>query len=76
MAAWSTFTTHMQELLTRHKKLVADFLDKDYDKVRDFIAETFLMIQFFTEYTKLLTSSNYVTKRQSLKVCLLLGWIF
>lgn len=66
----------MQELLTRHKKLVADFLDKDYDKVRDFIAETFLMIQFFTEYTKLLTSSNYVTKRQSLKVCLLLGWIF
>ncbi len=45
----------MQELLTRHKLLVASFLEVNYDK-------------FFGEYGKLLQSENYVTKRQALKV--------
>ncbi|KAI9290269.1 Mo25-like protein [Umbelopsis sp. AD052] len=44
-----------KELLTRHKQLVAQFLETNYDK-------------FFDHYTKLLMSSNYVTKRQSLKL--------
>ncbi|KAG2179080.1 hypothetical protein INT43_001930, partial [Umbelopsis isabellina] len=44
-----------KELLTRHKQLVAQFLEANYDK-------------FFEHYTKLLMSSNYVTKRQSLKL--------
>jgi calcium binding protein 39 len=43
-----------RELLSRHKTLVAEFLDTNYEK-------------FFERYTALLTSS-YVTKRQSLKV--------
>ena len=45
----------MQELLTKHKTLVADFLEQNYD-------------QFFENYIELLNSNNYVTKRQSLKV--------
>ncbi|XP_072296006.1 calcium binding protein 39, like 1 [Eucyclogobius newberryi] len=44
-----------KDLLTRHKIMCADFLEKNYDKV-------------FTEYEKLLHSDNYVTKRQSLKL--------
>ncbi len=44
-----------QDLLTRHNKLVADFISDHYDK-------------FFEHYSRLLTSSNYVTKRQSLKL--------
>jgi len=44
-----------KELLTKHKPIVAAFLEKQYDI-------------FFEEYTKLLNSSNYVTKRQSLKL--------
>lgn len=49
--AFATF----KELLTRHKQLVAQFLESKYDA-------------FFTHYTALLTSANYVTKRQSLKL--------
>uniref|UniRef100_H3AJQ4 Calcium binding protein 39 like n=1 Tax=Latimeria chalumnae TaxID=7897 RepID=H3AJQ4_LATCH len=49
--AFATF----KDLLTRHKALVAEFLDQNYDMV-------------FNEYEKLLHSENYVTKRQSLKV--------
>ncbi|CAG8756267.1 1289_t:CDS:10 [Gigaspora margarita] len=49
--AFATF----KELLTRHKTLVAEFLDTNYDT-------------FFDSYTKLLNSNNYVTKRQSLKL--------
>jgi len=49
--AFATF----KELLTKHKLLVANFLETNYDK-------------FFEHYQKLLTSENYVTKRQSLKV--------
>ncbi|XP_006000607.1 calcium-binding protein 39-like isoform X1 [Latimeria chalumnae] len=49
--AFATF----KDLLTRHKALVAEFLDQNYDMV-------------FNEYEKLLHSENYVTKRQSLKL--------
>jgi calcium binding protein 39 len=49
--AFSTF----KELLTKHKAMCAEFLEKNYDRV-------------FEEYTKLLNSQNYVTKRQSLKL--------
>ncbi|CAK6442876.1 unnamed protein product [Pipistrellus nathusii] len=44
-----------KDLLTRHKVLVADFLEKNYDTI-------------FEDYEKLLQSENYVTKRQSLKL--------
>jgi len=49
--AFATF----KELLTKHKSLVAEFLEKNYD-------------QFFEHYTGLLNSGNYVTRRQSLKL--------
>jgi len=49
--AFATF----KDLLTRHKGLVAEFLDANYDQV-------------FEHYTQLLVSNNYVTKRQSLKL--------
>ncbi|KAL9963438.1 hypothetical protein ACROYT_G026949 [Oculina patagonica] len=47
--------TSFKELLTRHKIMCAEFLEKSYDR-------------FFGEYSKLLHSENYVTKRQSLKL--------
>ena len=50
--AFSTF----KELLTQHKPLAAEFLERNYDRV-------------FELYASLLKSTNYVTKRQSLKVC-------
>ncbi|XP_035694169.1 calcium-binding protein 39-like isoform X2 [Branchiostoma floridae] len=49
--AFATF----KDLLTKHKLLCAEFLEKNYDKV-------------FDHYQQLLTSENYVTKRQSLKL--------
>ncbi|NXR99256.1 CB39L protein, partial [Oxylabes madagascariensis] len=49
--AFATF----KDLLTRHKLLVAEFLEQNYDLI-------------FEDYEKLLHSENYVTKRQSLKV--------
>uniref|UniRef100_A0A673LRY2 Calcium-binding protein 39-like n=1 Tax=Sinocyclocheilus rhinocerous TaxID=307959 RepID=A0A673LRY2_9TELE len=49
--AFATF----KDLLTRHKVLVAEFLEQNYDAV-------------FDNYEKLLHSENYVTKRQSLKL--------
>ena len=45
----------LQDLLTRHKLLAADFLETNFDKV-------------FANYQKLLHSDNYVTRRQSLKL--------
>lgn len=45
----------LQELLTRHKMLCAEFLEANYDQV-------------FTHYQQLLNSENYVTRRQSLKL--------
>ncbi|XP_035533941.1 calcium-binding protein 39-like [Morone saxatilis] len=49
--AFATF----KDLLTRHKVLVAEYLEQNYDAV-------------FADYEKLLHSENYVTKRQSLKL--------
>jgi len=49
--AFATF----KELLTKHKTLSAEFLEKNYDQV-------------FDKYTLLLNSQNYVTRRQSLKL--------
>ncbi|KAK8849701.1 hypothetical protein IAR55_005036 [Kwoniella newhampshirensis] len=45
----------MKETLTRHKPMVAQYLDANYDR-------------FFNMYTTLILSANYVTKRQSLKL--------
>ncbi|SNX82302.1 related to HYM1 - component of the RAM signaling network [Melanopsichium pennsylvanicum] len=47
--------SNFKETLTRHKPMVASYLEQNYDK-------------FFATYTTLLTSPNYVTKRQSLKL--------
>ncbi|KAG0168185.1 Calcium-binding protein 39 [Apophysomyces sp. BC1034] len=44
-----------KEIMTKHKQMVSEFLDVHYD-------------EFFEYYKRLLTSSNYVTKRQSLKL--------
>jgi len=44
-----------KDLLTEHKQISAEFLEKNYDRV-------------FGHYTKLLTSVNYVTRRLSLKL--------
>lgn len=49
--AFNTF----KELLTQHKPLAAEFLERNYDRV-------------FELYSALLRSNNYVTKRQSLKL--------
>ncbi|GAU97820.1 hypothetical protein RvY_09051 [Ramazzottius varieornatus] len=49
--AFSSF----KDLLTKHKIIVAEFLEANYDK-------------FFQHYQKLLDSDNYVTRRQSLKL--------
>ena len=47
--------TNLKETLTKHKPMVAEYLEKNYDR-------------FFSSFTTLLMSSNYVTKRQSLKL--------
>merc|ERR1711862_23411 len=44
-----------KDLLTLHKEISAEFLDKNYEQV-------------FTSYTGLLKSTNYVTRRLSLKL--------
>lgn len=49
--AFATF----KEMLTKHKILSAEFLEKNYERV-------------FTSYRQLLDSDNYVTRRQSLKL--------
>ncbi|BHF73740.1 Calcium-binding protein 39-like [Sparganum proliferum] len=45
----------LRDLLTRHKPEVAEFLIQNYDV-------------FFAHYLSMLTSDNYVTKRQALKL--------
>ena len=52
--ASDAFST-VKEALTRHKAVVARYLDEHFDTV-------------FSLYTGLLQSDNYVTRRQSLKV--------
>lgn len=49
--AFSTF----KDLVTKHKQLCAEFLEKNYDR-------------FFGAYQNLLNSENYVVRRQSLKL--------
>ncbi|PRP78570.1 hypothetical protein PROFUN_13403 [Planoprotostelium fungivorum] len=49
--SFSTF----KELLVKHKVIVADFLEKNYDT-------------FFEQYQNLLNSNNYGAKRQSLRL--------
>lgn len=44
-----------KDLITKHKTLCADFLEKNYDR-------------FFDNYQNLLKSENYVVRRQSLKL--------
>ncbi|KAI8071283.1 calcium binding protein 39-like protein [Gongronella butleri] len=44
-----------KDILTKHKPMVAEYLDANYD-------------EFFDHYKRLLVSENYVTKRQSLKL--------
>ncbi|KAJ3138792.1 hypothetical protein HK100_012252 [Physocladia obscura] len=44
-----------KDLLTKHKQIVSVFLNDNYD-------------EFFKRYVELLNSTNYVTKRQSLKL--------
>jgi len=46
---------NLKETLTRHKPMVAEYLERNYDR-------------FFASYTALVLSKNYVTKRQSLKL--------
>lgn len=53
--ASDAFST-FKDLLTRHKAAVAQFLSDHYTR-------------FFEAFYRLLQSSNYVTRRQSLKVC-------
>uniref|UniRef100_A0A061QMF7 Calcium binding protein 39 n=1 Tax=Tetraselmis sp. GSL018 TaxID=582737 RepID=A0A061QMF7_9CHLO len=45
----------LKDLLTRHKKMVAEYLMANYE-------------EFFSKYTSLLKSQNYVTRRQSVKL--------
>lgn len=50
----SDAATTFKELLTRHKSTVADFLNRKFDS-------------FILEYTKLLESSTYITRRMAVK---------
>lgn len=52
--ASDAFST-FKELVTKHKPTCAEFLEQNYDR-------------FFEAYQNLLNSSNYVTRRQSLKL--------
>lgn len=58
---WLIVFFSLQDLLTKHKSLCADFLERNYDP-------------FFNRYRDLLNSENYVTRRQSLKVSRLRWW--
>ncbi|KAC9287750.1 hypothetical protein E3N88_46041 [Mikania micrantha] len=49
-----------KELLTRHKSTVAEYLDNNYDWA--------ICSQFFMEYNVLLESSNYITRRNAIKL--------
>lgn len=52
--ASDAFTT-FKDLLTRHKNVAAKYMIQHYE-------------EFFTEYSKLLESANYFTRRQSVKL--------
>ena len=69
--------TNLKETLTRHKTMVAEYLDKNYDRVSFYLCLSPMSLrtdhftlepQFFSSFTTLILSNNYVTKRQSLKL--------
>ncbi|XP_039828724.1 putative MO25-like protein At4g17270 isoform X3 [Panicum virgatum] len=51
---YPTLAKLLQDLLTKHEAVVAEFLGSHYD-------------QFFELYSRLLLSTNYVTRRQAIK---------
>ncbi|CAL4930904.1 unnamed protein product [Urochloa decumbens] len=51
---YPTLAKLLQDLLTKHETVVAEFLASHYD-------------QFFELYSRLLSSTNYVTRRQAMK---------
>jgi hypothetical protein len=65
---------NLKETLTRHKSMVAEYLDKNYDRVLpiryrfSFPTSLTRISQFFSSFTTLILSNNYVTKRQTLKL--------
>jgi len=67
---------NLKEILTRHKSMVAEYLDKNYDRVSRISVTPWYtkcltvscLIKFFSSFTTLILSENYVTKRQSLKL--------
>lgn len=66
---------NLKETLTRHKPMVAEYLDRNYDRVSGSLLLLLRMVpltirrpQFFSSLTTLILSNNYVTKRQSLKL--------
>lgn len=62
---------NLKETLTRHKPMVAKYLDQDYDRVRTTLfcqLRKLTEMKFFHSYSTLIQSANYVTKRQSLKL--------
>ena len=69
--------TNLKEPLTRHKTMVAEYLDKNYERVSSSLCHrassaglnhVVLEPQFFSSFITLILSNNYVTKRQSLKL--------
>ncbi|XP_064945968.1 putative MO25-like protein At5g47540 isoform X3 [Musa acuminata AAA Group] len=66
--AYSTF----KELMTRHKSTVAEYLSKNYEWVIDLFLlglEAFFLIFLIMEFnSRLLSSPNYITRRQAIKL--------
>ncbi|KAF8410826.1 hypothetical protein HHK36_003363 [Tetracentron sinense] len=68
-----------KELLTRHKSTVAEFLSRNYDwisfeelkrkETKNAVEIIVVALMFFAEYnSKLLESTNYITRRQAIKL--------
>ncbi|KAF8364800.1 hypothetical protein HHK36_033225 [Tetracentron sinense] len=68
-----------KELLTRHKSTVAEFLSRNYDwisfeelkrkETKNVVEIIVVALMFFAEYnSKLLESTNYITRRQAIKL--------
>lgn len=53
----------LKEILTRHKDMVAEFLETNYEKV-----PVLLYVKIFTKLHAIIMTANYLTKRQVLKV--------
>ncbi|XP_064987427.1 putative MO25-like protein At5g47540 isoform X4 [Musa acuminata AAA Group] len=61
-----------EELMTRHKSTVAEYLSKNYEWVIDLFLlglEAFFLIFLIMEFnSRLLSSPNYITRRQAIKL--------